>query len=316
MLQTLKARRADISAGKTGKQVTPVSAKRAAVLSLELEHYREWAETVEAGFLLAAKFLRKECLATARDLPYGTQLAPLASVLAILKERWLEPRIHAKLARWYWCGVLGELYGGAVETRIANDVEEILNWVENDGDTPRTISDAAFRPDRLDRLTSRLSAAYKGLNVLVLREGAQDLFWKANIRELDAEDVSLDIHHIFPRDWCEQHKIARKDYDSIVNKTSISYKANRMIGGVAPSKYLPRLQQHKQVQLDNASMDRILVSHLVPPAALRADDFHGFYKKGKLPYWRLSHQSWVRSRFQQRVWKMCTKRPMKMKHEE
>ena len=121
------------------------------------------------------------------------------SCLAILKERWLEPRIHAKLARWYWCGVLGELYGGAVETRIANDVEEILNWVENNRDAPRTISDAAFRPDRLDRLTSRLSAAYKGLNVLVLREGAQDLFWKANIRELDAEDVSLDIHHIFPR---------------------------------------------------------------------------------------------------------------------
>ena len=140
---------------------------------------------------------------------------------------------------------------------------------------PRTIGDAAFRADRLDRLTSQLSAAYKGLNVLVLREGAQDLFWKANIRELDAEDVSLDIHHIFPRDWCEKNKIPRKEYNSIVNKTPISYKANRMIGGAAPSKYLPSLQRHKQVQLDNASMDRILVSHLIPADALRADDVRG-----------------------------------------
>jgi hypothetical protein len=281
MLQTLKMRRIDTEAGKTGKQVTPVSAKRAAVLALELEHYKEWADIVEGGFAFAAKFLRKECLTTARDLPYRTQLAPLAAVLAVLKERWLEPRIYTKLARWYWCGVLGELYGGAVETRIANDVEELLNWIENDADEPRTIVDSAFRPDRLDRLTSRLSAAYKGLNVLVLREGAQDLFWKANIRELDDEDVSLDIHHIFPRDWCEKHKIPRKAYDAIVNKTPISYKANRMIGGVAPSKYLPRLQQHKQVQLDDDSMDRILQSHLIPPRALRADDFQSFYENRK-----------------------------------
>ena len=89
------------------------------------------------------------------------------------------------------------------------------------------------------------------------------------------------LRSIFPRDWCEQNNIPRKDYDSIVNKTPISYKANRMIGGVAPSKYLLRLQQHKQVQLDNESMDRILVSHLIPPDSLRADDFHGFYDKRK-----------------------------------
>ena len=281
MLQTLKARRADIAAGKMGKQITPISAKRAAVLSLELEHYKDWADAVEEGYKLAAKFLRKECMTTARDLPYRTQLAPLAAVLATLKERWLEPRIHTKIARWYWCGVLGELYGGAVETRIANDVEELLNWTEHDADPPRTIDDAAFRPDRLDRLASRLSAAYKGLNILVLREGAKDLFWKANIRELDEEDVSLDIHHIFPRDWCEKHKIPRKKYDAIVNKTPISYKTNRMIGGIAPSKYLVRLQQHKQVQLDDSAMNQILQSHLIPTDALRADDFEDFYNKRK-----------------------------------
>ena len=83
----------------------------------------------------------------------------MAAVLTILKERWLEPRIYAKLAQWYWCGVLGELYGGAVETRVANDVEELLNWIEKEADRPRTVSEAVFNPDRLDRLSSRLSAA-------------------------------------------------------------------------------------------------------------------------------------------------------------
>lgn len=154
-------------------------------------------------------------------------------------EHWREPRIHQKLAQWFWCGVLGELYGGAVETRIANDVDELLSWIEHDDQPPRTIADATFQIDRLASLTSRLSAAYKGINVLVLREGAQDLFWKSRIRDLEADEVALDIHHIFPRDWCEKQSIPRRRYDSIINKTPISYKANRMIGGSAPPAIWP-----------------------------------------------------------------------------
>ncbi|CAD0347187.1 GmrSD restriction endonuclease domain-containing protein [Xanthomonas hortorum] len=278
MLHTLEKRRADIEAGKTGKQVAPVSAKRASVLELPLDAYKRWADPVEQGFLRAAKFLRQECFTAPRDLPYRTQLAPLAAVLALIgaEEHWREPRIHQKLAQWFWCGVLGELYGGAVETRIANDVDELLSWIEHDGQPPRTIADATFQIDRLASLTSRLSAAYKGINVLVLREGAQDLFWKSRIRDLEADEVALDIHHIFPRDWCEKQDIPRRLYDSIINKTPISYKANRMIGGSAPSSYLAALQAHKQVQLDNVGMDALLASHRIPVAALRADDFDSF----------------------------------------
>jgi hypothetical protein len=30
----------------------------------------------------------------------------------------------AKLIRWYWCGIFGELYGGAIETRFAKDLPQ------------------------------------------------------------------------------------------------------------------------------------------------------------------------------------------------
>ena len=203
------------------------------------------------------------------------------SVLAHLRERWLEPRIYQKLSHWYWSGVLGELYGGAIETRIANDVEDLLQWIDSDDAIPRTIADAAFSPDRLDTMTSRLSAAYKGLNVLVLREGAQDFFWKAKIQELDDEELALDIHHIFPQDWCEKNGIKRAVYNTVVNKTPISYKANRMIGGHAPSIYLSKMQTHTQVQLADAQMNAIVGSHLIDTTALRADDFDSFYKSRK-----------------------------------
>jgi hypothetical protein len=281
LLHTWEKRQGDLAAGKSGKAVGAVSAKRAAVLSLNLADYQRWAPTVEQGYLLAAKFLRKECFLSGRDLPYRTQLVPLAAMLAHLKERWLEPKIHHKLCQWFWCGVLGELYGGAVETRIANDLEDLLAWIGGNADVPRTIYQAAFQDTRLLTLRSRNSAAYKGLSILMLREGATDFFWKATIQELDQQGLALDIHHIFPKAWCEGQNIKPAVFNSIINKTPISYKANRMIGGNAPSNYLKSLQNHQQVGLNNAEMDRILESHRIDPAALRADDFDAFYARRK-----------------------------------
>nr|WP_213086785.1 DUF262 domain-containing protein [Pseudomonas aeruginosa] len=277
LLNSYERRQADIAAGKVGKSAAAVSAKRSALLSLKLAEYERWADTVEQGFKRAAQFLRKECFFTVRDLPYRTQIVPLAAVLALLEERWLEPRIHDKLSQWFWCGVFGELYGGAVETRIANDLEDLLAWIGGQGDAPRTIYEAAFQANRLLTLRTRLSAAYKGLSVLIQREGARDFFWKARIQELDLEEIALDIHHIFPKAWCEEQGIKPATYNSVINKTAISYKANRMIGGKAPSSYLRSVQDHSQVQMGDDAMNAILESHFITPQSLREDDFNQFF---------------------------------------
>ena len=232
LLRTHEVRQEDPVAGKTGKQGRPVSAKRADVLQLPLSDWKQWADKLEVGFRNVARFLYRQRFYHRRELPYRTQLVPLAAVLTRLGDRWLEPRIYDKLTRWFWSGVLGELYGGAVETRMANDYEELLDWFEDDDALPRTVREANFQPERFDTLRSRLSAAYKGINVLVLREGSKDWYWKATIQELDAEEIALDIHHIFPRDWCEKQGIEKDRYDSVLNKTPISYKANRKIGAM------------------------------------------------------------------------------------
>lgn len=278
LIHTHEQKMADLASGKSGKQLRPVSAKRGDVLQLPLDAWKQWADEVEKGFQLAGNFLRKECIYNRRELPYSTQVIPLAAVLARIGNRWLEPRIYDKLARWYWCGVLGELYGGAVDTRIANDYEELLQWFDDDDSVPRTVRDASFQPDRLDTLRSRLSAAYKGINVLVLRKGARDWFWKATIHELDTNEVALDIHHIFPKAWCEANAIKRDVYDSILNKTPISYLANRKIGGDAPSRYLRRIQNEPQVRLTDPEMDELLESHALSAELLRSDKFSEFLK--------------------------------------
>lgn len=247
-----------------------------------MDAYKNWADKLTEGFFNADQFLRMEGFHNPRYLPYRTQLVPLATVMVHLRERWLEPVIRGKLCRWYWCGVLGELYGGAVETRIALDLQDILEWINKaDAPEPKTIVDAGFQPSRLDTLRTRTSAAYRGIYVLLQRQGSKDFFWKARMVDLDRDEYKIDIHHIFPSDWCTGQKIQPKVFNAIVNKTPISYKANRMIGGKAPSLYVAQIQGHAQVQITSDEMNDILKTHLIDPLALRSDDFQAFYNSRK-----------------------------------
>lgn len=282
LLYSSERRTQDLAAGRPGKEAAGVTAKREHILEMPLTAYKKWAEPLSKGFEQAERFLRSEGFHHPKFLPYRTQLTPLAVLLARLEERWLEPQIKAKLARWFWSGVFGELYGGAVETRIALDVQQVAAWIENSSATePATVQAAGFNPNRLDTLRSRTSAAYRGLYVLLQREGACDFFWKARMVDLDLDDVKLDIHHIFPKKWCEEKSIPPRIFNAIVNKTAISYKANRMIGGRAPSEYLAQIQTHAQVKLTDTAMDSILRSHAIAPALLRADSFEAFYASRK-----------------------------------
>ncbi len=279
LLNSWEKRKEDIYSGKAGKQVTGVTAKREAVLSLPLEAYQRWKQPLIDGYWKAAKFLRQESFFSTNDLPYRTQLVPLASVMALLDDRWLQHKVYEKIARWFWCGILGELYGGAVETRMALDIQELIDWIDDGDREPSTIRDANFQPMRSETLRSRNSAAYKGINVLLQREGAKDFFWKIAIKDLDEsdwEERKLDIHHIFPKSWCERQGIPASRYNSIINKTPISFKANRTIGGKAPSDYLNHLQNHSSVQLNEEGMNAILMSHYIDPITLRQDNFEGF----------------------------------------
>lgn len=283
LLHTYEKYQEDPEKVKNDKAISPVSAQRETMLDLPLKAYKHWGDKIEKGFLEAANFLRLEGFHEARDIPYRTQLIPLAAIITMLgdkNKKALMPRIHEKLQRWFWCGVFGELYGGTTATRIANDMREVLEWIENDeSEPPRTISDAFFQEHRLMTLRNRQSAAYKGLNATIIREGAQDFFLQSSVRDLYQEqEVCLDIHHIFPKKWCEKKGIDRKRYDSIINKTTISAKTNRMIGDKAPSKYLEKIQQHpEQNKSDDMSMDKILESHLISPKYMRTDDFDGFF---------------------------------------
>jgi hypothetical protein len=250
-----------------------VSCKKKDVLNLALSEYRKYADDLSEGFVEAEKILQEERIFVSRDLPYTTQLIPLAVLCTILAEdRKIKiTNIKNKIKQWYWCGVFGELYGSANETRYVNDVVGVMEWINDDTKLPKTVAEAYFNPLRLLTLQSRLSAAYKGIMALILKNHSKDFI---SGREMDftvykAEGV--DIHHVFPKDYCEKQRYPREKWNSVVNKTPISYSTNREIGGVAPGKYLDKIVQKGQVAV--SVLDSYLESHWLNVTACRTDNF-------------------------------------------
>jgi hypothetical protein len=257
---------AQAKAGKT------LAVKRKDVLSLALKDYRAYADDLLNGYIRAARFLVQQSILTPRDLPYTTQFVPLSVLMTILGNKTEDGVIKTKLAAWYWCGVFGEMYGGANETRYVNDVTGVLAWI-NGGEEPDTISRAFFHPARLLSLQTRNGAAYKGVMALILAEGARDFISGNKMDFTNFVADYVDIHHIFPQRYCERNGLEKRKWNCIVNKTPLAYRTNRKLGGDAPSKYLKAIES--SVSADALNMN--VSSHGIDVTTLRGDDFDTFF---------------------------------------
>ena len=269
LLSSYKKKEVDVNA--------VVSCKKKDVLGLTLTEYKKYADILSEGFVNAEKILQEERIFSSKDLPYTTQLIPFAVLCTILADnnRIKITSIKDKLKQWYWCGVFGEMYGGANETRYVYDVVGVMAWIEDSSIIPRTIQESYFNPGRLLSLQSRLSAAYKGVMALILKNHCKDFI---SGREMDFavyKSESIDIHHIFPRDYCEKKGYSKTKWNSIVNKTPLSYSTNREIGGIAPSQYLARIERKGQVSSD--VLDSYLESHFIDVVSCRSDAFDDYF---------------------------------------
>ena len=279
LLATYERRRSHLKAQPEDDKPPAVSCKRREVLRLPLDDYRQWAEVAERGLVRAVPFLHNNRIFRHQDLPYATQLVPLGAILGRLGEQAAPYAAQQRLGQWFWCGVLGEMYGGAAETRFANDLEDCVAWIEERGDSfpSRTVQAAQLQAERLLTLRTRRSAAYKGLYALQMKQGGRDFRTGQPIDVNAYMEDAIDIHHVFPRQWCARHGIESWVADCVVNKTAVDAHTKRRIGGHAPSIYLRRIESGDGIEGD--VLDGFLRSHDIDPVALRRDDFRQFFNQ-------------------------------------
>jgi hypothetical protein len=275
LLSTYQKRVDSLKRSLEGEELATVSCKRKDMLSLTKDDYVGYREKIVHGYIRASKLLIENHIYNSRDIPYNTQLIPLSAIVAVLDDEIENVGNKTKLMQWYWCGVLGELYGSANETRYALDLPQVVEWILKHGPLPKTIYEANFTPNRLHTLRTRNSAAYKGIYALMLEDGTRDWLSATKIDLTNYFSDSIDIHHIFPVAWCEKNSISRADYDCIINKTPLSGRTNRIVSGDAPGSYLPRIQKNSGVS--DEAFQSILQTHVLSPNFLYSNDFMSFF---------------------------------------
>ena len=274
LLATQARHREAVADGKPPNEIPGIGCKRADILNLRLDEYEKWADRLEAGFRKAAKFLHGQYVFTAGNVPYGTQLVPLAALHVELGDELTTANAQEKMNHWFWCGVFGEAYGGTIETQFALDLSEVAGYVRG-GPEPTLVTQANFIAERLLSLRTRNSAAYKGLYALQMKSGAADWISGEPLSLATWHGEGIDIHHVFPVAWCRgaDPQIPRGLHDSIINKTPIDATTNRKLGGQGPSRYLLRLRR----DIEEDRLRRILEAHWIDRCALEEERFGDFF---------------------------------------
>lgn len=281
-------------AGAAGQ--TAASVKRKDILRLALTEYLTWAPRIVDALRWSAHFLARQGVFGSGDLPYRSQLPPLAAIRTVLGDEADSAEADRKITHWYWCGVLGEQYGGSPDSRLPRDLEQVVSWVRG-GKEPTSVALASFPAARLNTMSTRNSAAYKGLYALLMKQGCTD--WTYTKEPINADifaDQQVDLALIFPKQWCDKNHIPRERRDSIVNKTPLTNRTHRIIANLPPDIYLEKLETENGLPSD--WLDDILSTHLIDaahlrgagsgrggplrmmdkPAALGAADFDAFYQ--------------------------------------
>ena len=277
LLKTYEDRKNALMSGVPENMAPGVSNKNRDVLNVTLSDYETWADRVEQGFIDGAKFLQTQCIFKQRDVPYTTQLIPLAALYVELGPELNSAVARSRLEHWYWSGVFGELYAGTTDTQAELDLQQVARYVRK-GTVPSTVTQATFTSERLISLRSMNSAASKGIHALLMKSGAADWMSGDHLGIVHFMDENIQSHHIFPIAWYRSLNIPSDLYNSIINRTPIDAATNRIMGSQAPSRYLPRLRN----RVSDQTLERILSTHHLEIETLEKDDFATlFIQRGK-----------------------------------
>ena len=246
------------------------------ILYLSLKDYMTSRNAVLEGYEMARSFLFSQCVFRKKHIPYAPQVTILATICALIgKTTFNKPCTQSILTRWFWCGVLGEMYSNLNQSLYNNDIDDVPAVIVGKSLQIRTINAAFFSATRLLSITGGLSAAYKGLMALLYKNGCLDFVNGTRMDVVSSMNETPDIHHIFPKAWCENRGIKRAKYNSIINKTPLLSASNKFIGGQSPSIYSAKITH--EASIDSAEFRKRVESNFIDYDLFMADDFEAYF---------------------------------------
>ena len=197
-------------------------------------------------FDFAVDFAVKNLQVNSRALLSSPLLLITTAYWADRRDFKIDPEEAAAFRTWFLiASAKGRYSRGSSESVLDQD----LALLRNRGGATELLQRLEQQFGRLEFLPTDLvgrntqSGVFKAMFMLFKENGADD--WATSLRISPKHANSADkieFHHIFPKAWCEAQGLKPAVFDSIINKTPLSYRTNRIIGGAAPSVYLAKLE--------------------------------------------------------------------------
>ena len=274
LIHTCSKRELEVKKGVEDKYLPKVSFTRPTILELSCADYQVCEKKALAGFLETGRFLSERGILLHSNMPYPVLIVGLSAAFALLKKKERDATANEKFAKWFWISALSEVLMSGSDSRLARDIPDLVRWVRDDISKPSTVTQEQFYEGKLDVLKDRKKDTFKAVYALLLQHECRDFIKGVKVSTMTHVADAVDVHHIFPKKWCDEQKIDPSEYDTIVNKTPLSATTNREISGDAPSVYLKKIEDDHGIT--SAKLDEFLKSHLIDPIHLRNDDFKQF----------------------------------------
>lgn len=255
-----------------------ISARRKDMLNLSSKDYKSYSSKVTEGFLTAAGQLREFGINTSKQLVNVPHTIVMAAIYAHCQRRQTDTvTARGVFKRWYWTTLLNESYGSRItDQQMASDFSDLVKRLTGQNVQEDTVfSGRPFNSARL--LTEKQKSLTIAVQALLAKEN-RPLDWITGRPMEGDRESEAELHHIFPRKWCNDNGIDEGQKESVANLTLIDLETNKIIGSKAPSVYLKDLQE-KAGNITDEEMDKILESHLIPAKELRQNDFSAFHKE-------------------------------------
>lgn len=243
------------------------------LLSLNGAEVRDRFNEITNGIKGAVDFLRADLhIEKLENLPYPTLIVPLAvyfaganSVSVSLTESQ-----RAELIKWFWRACFSRRFSAGVLRNLNRDVAEALKLRKTGtpglADIPWSI-DAEFFIDNRFTVSSVTTKTF----ILMLASGGPKSFVSGSsvsLGEVLRHYNRKEFHHVYPQKFLKLNGRKTDEINRLANFAIISSNDNKILGGLAPSRYRTKMPETK--------IDIILTSAFIEQDDMFADDYDKF----------------------------------------
>ena len=185
-----------------------------------------------------------------------------------------EVAFHRKASRWYWSAVLSEDYSGSSDTVMANDLEDLKEWLTDDSQVPERVKkiNRDYIINKLNLPNKSRGSRYNAILCMLALKGAKDFFTGRPLGTY----AEINDHHIFPA-HVEGLEIDPDRKHCILNRTLILNETNNEIKNDKPAQYLRKMLS--KWGGESNKLREIMDSHFISEDALEclwSNDFDSF----------------------------------------